>query len=204
MNSQRRAFTLVELLVALAVTFFLFLLIPWTFQGFACQLFLTALFLVSAVYVAFKRRWKAFVAFLAPVVACVVGIGVMLPTVFPTRFAGLHGGTYENTPLVSVLSDVAAQGNAHPFWRFLVSDRTLAQQPVTVHIPDGCSLGRSLDIIKTEAGCEYTWYWNKGCGNAPSPGYAAFCFFPPQRIQEHPWNSEVIIDPDGLRYRPGQ
>jgi hypothetical protein len=87
----------------------------------------------------------------------------------------------------------------------MIADRKLARQLVSVEIPDGCRLGHAIELVSGAAGCEYAWYWHKACGNAPSPGYAAFCLGAVGEDHEDVpvgRDAEVIVDAERIYYRP--
>ena len=141
MCRRSRAFTLVEFLFVLAILVILLFAVPWTFRGFAGLWFLLGVLTWLAVVAAVNKGRIAFGIAMIPVIGCLIWICTILPTVYPMRFARLRGTTYEDQPLASVLSDISGQKDGYPSWRFVVSELDLAQQLVSVEIPDGWSAG---------------------------------------------------------------
>ncbi len=148
----------------------------FAFKGFASLIFLATVMVYVAVFTTVNRGRKSLLVGCVPLLACLIPIALMTPTVFPTHFVTLGGARFEKASLVSVLSHIADEREELPTWRFYIADRDLAHSLVSVEIPDGCRLGKVLDIVADASGCEYDWYWHSGCGNAPSPGCAIFCF----------------------------
>ncbi len=204
MCRRSRAFTLVEFLFVLAILVILLFAVPWTFRGFAGLWFLLGVLTWLAVVAAVNKGRIAFGIAMIPVIGCLIWICTILPTVYPMRFARLRGTTYEDQPLASVLSDISGQKDGYPSWRFVVSELDLAQQLVSVEIPDGCTLERAFELVSGAAGCEYHWHWHKGCGNAPSPECAVFCFSAIGGDREVSVDAEVIVDAEGTYYQPRQ
>lgn len=200
MDRRFRSFTLVEVLIVLAIAVFLFGMIPWTFTGFAGLWFLLVGFVWLAAVAAVNKGRIAFGIALIPVIACLVSICLMLPTVYPLKFTRLHGAAYERVPFVSVLSDIAGQRDGYPSWWFCVSDKHLGQQLISVEIPEKCTLGRALELVSGAAACEYTWYWQKFCSNESRPICAVFCFVAVGEDHVDIFDAEVIVDSDGIDY----
>ena len=200
MDRRSRAFTLVEVLTVLVIAIILLGVGPWTFRGFAGLWFLLVGFVWLAAVAAVNKGRIAFGIALIPVIACLVSICSMLPTVYPLQFARLQEAAYEDVPLVSVLSHIAGQKDGYPSWCFCVSDKDLGQQLISVEIPDRCTLGNALELVSDAAGCEYTWYWQKVCGNEPRPIHAVFCFVGVGEDHVDIFDAEVIVDSDGADY----
>jgi hypothetical protein len=191
-----RGFTLVEFLVVLTCIFFFAFLLPWTFNVFVFWGTLGTAFGIMAVLSAFRRKWKAFCIAFIPMIAFYIPFFLMFPTVFPMQLARIKEAHYVETPLVQVLSDISAQKEDFPFWRFHIEDRRLAKSKVTVDIPDRCRLGMALQIISEKTNCDMKWYWNRFCGNAPSPNCACFRFYRHGSDYEKCWDSRVIVNRD--------
>jgi len=193
-----RGFTLVELLVVLAIFFFFVFMFPWTFKAFVFWGTLTSVLGVLSIIVAFRRGWKAFLVALIPVIGCLVPFVLMVPTVYPMQFARLQAGHYENVPLVKVLSDISLQKANSPYWRFHIEDRELAEKRISVDLPDGCRLGEAMKLIAERSNCEMKWNWHKFCGNEPSPICASICFLRHGADLEKFWDTNVMIERDSI------
>ena len=165
---------LIELIMGCFVAFMIVMLGGWTFMDIA--FFITAAILMLFFFLLLLvRKKKGEFIFLIFSVLLMIVVAIKLPVLFPLR-THIQGGTFHNESLATVLQHISTQRQEWPVWKFRVYDEKAANSPVTVIIPDDCTLQQALDAIAQATQCDYDWFWSKGCGNAPTPGYAAFCF----------------------------
>jgi hypothetical protein len=108
--------------------------------------------------------------------ACTVVAVYQLPYFMPLQ-QRVTGAAFVDTPLPNVLHALSEQRPSKPYRRFVICDAQTLNKRVSISIPDGCTLGRALEIIADASASEYDWHWWSWCGNTYPPTSAKIYFY---------------------------
>jgi hypothetical protein len=149
----------------------------WPFKNLAFLSLAALLMLFFAVAIRKKAEqgpplFLLRLPFMVFAVVLLVIVVVKLPVLFPLS-THLTGRTFHNASLAEVLQYISEQRCEAPYWRFKVYDEQAVNAPITMTIPDDCTLREALDSLCRSIGCTYDWYWNRAFNTTP-PNCAAF------------------------------